>query len=249
MKKQRKIKKNDSGQEEIPSFPMRINRYLAWKKHSTRRGADELIKKRQVFKNGRLAVLGDKVVATDTIEVRFSGKMKPLVYFAYNKAKGLMNEVSEKGDRKISYEVSLKDVFPVGMLDKDSHGLVIVTNDRRVTDRLTGGTQNIEKEYLVATYTELRPNFKEKMEGVTKLERDRLKPCHINIVSDYKFKITIVDDKKNQIRRMCALFFQKIEDIKRTRVANIELGNLIETTRRKIEGDELKNFLHALDLT
>src|SRR4051812_8819752 len=67
-----------------PTFPMRINKYLAWKKHSTRRGADELIEKKQVFINGRAAVLGDKVNAADQIEVRFRGAVKPYIYIAYN---------------------------------------------------------------------------------------------------------------------------------------------------------------------
>src|SRR3990167_10167761 len=114
---------------EKSEFPMRINKYLAHQKHSTRRGADELIAKGQVFINGRLAILGDKIKEKDQVEVRFRGKQKPYIYVAYNKPKGVVTHSAEKGEKEIKHELSIKDIFPVGRLDKESSGLIILTND------------------------------------------------------------------------------------------------------------------------
>ncbi len=115
------------------SFPMRINKYLAWKQYSTRRGADELIETGQVFINGRHAVLGDKVMETDNVEVKRKGKQKELVYYAYNKPKGVLTHSAGEDETDIAHEVDIPDVFPVGRLDKDTHGLIILTNDGRIT--------------------------------------------------------------------------------------------------------------------
>src|SRR5687768_8224765 len=118
-------------------FPIRINKYLALEKHSTRRGADELITKGTVFINGVLAKLGDMVQEGDKVDVKYrSGKKKELVYIAYNKPRGVVTHSKAEGEKEIKDLVPVKGVFPVGRLDKDSSGLIILTNDGRVTDRL-----------------------------------------------------------------------------------------------------------------
>src|ERR1700722_14157043 len=151
-------------------FPMRINRYLALKKYSTRRGADEIIKKKQVTINGRLAVLGDKVQANDKVEVKLKTQQIPLMYFAFNKPEGL----SATGD-----EDPRAESFPVSPLDKESKGLMIITNDGRMTERLLSPAYVHEKEYVVATSNRLRANFKEKMEAGVKIEKDRTGKCTV----------------------------------------------------------------------
>lgn len=227
---------------------MRINKYLALNKYSTRRGADELISKKQVFINGRLAVLGDKVNEKDQVEVRFRGKQKPYIYIAYNKPKGVVTHSAEKGEKEIKREVSIKDVFPVGRLDKDSHGLIILTSDGRVTERLLGPTHHHEKEYLVKTKNNLRSNFKEKMEAGVKIDREKTGKCKVQIINEKTFKVILTEGKKHQIRRMCVALFQEVADLKRTRIMNIELGKLAEGAYRQIVGEELQTFLKSLDL-
>lgn len=219
-----------SSGESQAEFPMRINRYLALKKYSTRRGADEIIKKKQVFINGRLAVLGDKVTASDVVEVKFRGKPTPLTYIAFNKPRGVaINTVFKEGE----------GLFPVAALDKDAHGLTILTNDGRVTLRLASPLYTHEKEYLVTTTRKLRSSFREKMEaGAEK----------VAILGENKFRITVTNEKQNQIRRMCAALFLEVADLACLRVMNIRLGNLKEGTQRSIEGDELKTFLKTLQL-
>lgn len=233
---------------EKSSFPMRINKYLAIKKYSTRRGADELITQKKVFINGRLAVLGEKVKEVDRVEVRFRGKQIPYVYIAYNKPKDIVTHSAQRGDTEIKHVVSLRDVFPVGRLDKDSHGLIILTNDGRITERLLGPTHEHEKEYLVKTKNILRSSFKKNMEAGVKIEHEETKKCKVKILNDRTFRIILTEGKKHQIRRMCVALFQEVEDLQRTRIMNIELGNLSVGGHREIKGDELSTFLKGLDL-
>ncbi len=227
---------------------MRINKYLALKKHSTRRGADELIKEKKVFINGKLAVLGDKVNANDNVEVRFRGKLKPYKYIAYNKPIGLVTHSAQGKDKDIADEFPVPDVFPVGRLDKDSHGLIILTNDGRITERLLGPEHFHEKEYLVKTKNDLRTSFKEKMEAGVKIESEMTAKCKVQVIGKRKFKVTLTEGKKHQIRRMCSALFQEVEDLKRVRIMNIELGTLAEGSYREITGKELEVFLKSLDL-
>lgn len=224
---------------EVGKFPMRINKYLAFKKYSTRRGADEIIKKKQVTINGRIAVLGDKVLEKDTVEVKLKQKQSPLMYFAYNKPRGISVEKDEKG-----YGLS----FPVAALDKDSNGLMLLTNDGRITERLLSQAYVHEKEYLVATKNNLRGSFKEKMEAGVSIEGTRTERCDVEILDGHTFTVTFTDEKKHQLRRMCAALFQEVEYIKCIRIMNIELGKLATGERREVKGEELKTFLLGLKL-
>src|SRR3989338_4061299 len=114
---------------------MRINKYLAAKKYCTRRQADELIKKGLVLINGKPAVLGDKVNEKDTVVVKW--RQTKYRYFAYNKPRGIITHSPQGDEQDIASAVpELKNVFPVGRLDKDTHGLIILTDDGRITDRL-----------------------------------------------------------------------------------------------------------------
>ncbi len=248
MKKPQKKPYSQAQTPEIPVYPMRINKYLALKKHSTRRGADELITKKQVFLNGKLAVLGDKVSETDRVEVRFRGKQIPYIYLAYNKPVGIATHSSNQNEKDIKQVVSLKDVFPIGRLDKDSHGLIILTNDGRITDGLLNPNSVHEKEYVVTTKEKLRTSFKTNMERGVKIENEMTKKCKVDILSEKKFSVTLTEGKKHQIRRMCSALFQEVDDLKRVRIMNIKLGKLSSGEYRNIEGEELRTFLHSLSL-
>jgi 23S rRNA pseudouridine2604 synthase len=229
---------------EQPTFPMRINRYLALNGRATRRGADELIQKKLVFINGRPAVLGDKVQATDKVEVKFRGKPTPMVYLAYNKPKGIaIQEVDGKQSRQ---NTALQDVFPIGGLEKESRGLVILTNDGRITQKLLSSSYRHEREYVVVTKNKLRSSFKAKMEAGVKIDDQQTKKCKVKIVDENKFRVIVTEEIRNQIRRMCVALFQEVEDVQRVRIMNISLGNMKEGTQRKIDGEELQTFLANL---
>ena len=218
---------------ETVEYPMRINKYLALKKISTRRGADELIKNKKVYINKKLAVLGSKVNETDVVEVK-GAKTIEYKYFAYNKPTGIETDSPKEG------------LFPLGRLDKASHGLLILTNDGRITDSLLNPKFFHEKEYVARTKEKLRSNFKAKMEAGVNIEGYVTKPCKVKIMSENTFKVILTEGKKHQIRRMCANLFQEIADLKRERIMNIKLGNLKSGAMREIKGEELKTFLNSL---
>jgi len=230
-------------------YPMRINKYLADAKHSTRRGADELVSKGAVRINGVKAKLGDMVSETDTVEVSFrASKQKERIYLAYNKPRGVITHSAPAGEKDINDMVPVKGVFPIGRLDKDSSGLIILTNDGRITERLLGPNFNHEKDYLVTTKQKLRANFEAKMEAGVQIDRDKTKECKVEILGEKKFKVTLTEGKKHQIRRMCTALFQEVDTLKRVRVMNIEIGELKDNGFRKIEGKELETFLQSLGM-
>lgn len=231
-----------------PSFPMRINKYLAWKKYSTRRGADELIDTRQVYINGRVATLGERVTEDDIVEVKRKGKQIELVYYAYHKPRGVITHSPEYGEDEIKDLVPVKGVFPIGRLDKDSSGLIILTNDGRVTERLLHPRFEHEKEYMVTTKEPLRTSFKAKMEAGVRIEREMTKPCKVTVQDSHTFNITITEGKKHQIRRMCVALFQEVDTLKRTRIMTVKLGQLPEGDWMKLEGEEKEEFLASLGL-
>jgi len=231
---------------------MRINKYLASQGYATRRGADDLIARGSVRINGRTAVLGDKVNEGDDVSVKSNKRAKAYRYFAYHKPRGVVTHGAQGADDDIEDvlkdEKELQGTFPVGRLDKDSYGLIILTDDGRVTDRLLNPDKEHEKEYTVKTKTKLRSNFKDKMEAGVDIEGYMTRPAHMRINGEHSFTITLTEGKKHQIRRMVAALFNEVDDLKRTRVMNVRLGNLKANQYRTIEGEELSAFLKSLGL-
>lgn len=234
---------------------MRLNKYLAWKKFSTRKASDELIKKGQVFINNKQAEVGMMVQQRDVVEVKFRGKPTPYVYYAYNKPKGTSLQdgpavppkhyAKREKERKI-FNSFPKGVFPIGSLEKDAHGLMILTNDGRITERLLSSDYTDEKEYVVTTKNLLRDSFKDKMEKGPIIEHEQTKKCKVTVLNENTFTVTLTEEKRHQIRRMCSALFQEPEDIQRVRILNIKLGVLPAGSHRPIIGDELKEFLGTL---
>ncbi len=238
--------------EEKPLFPMRINKYLAHKGLSTRRSADALIEKKQVTINGKLAVLGDLVNEKDEVAIKGSNVKKDYRYYAFYKPKGIITH-SPQGNEQDITEITkdfkdLKGLFPIGRLDKASHGLIILTDDGRITERLLSPTKTHEKEYVVETARPLRPSFAEHMSRGVKIEDYTTKPCKVFVTGDSKFKIVLTEGKKHQIRRMVVAMHNEVSDIKRIRVMNVKLGNMKVGDARRIAGNELTEFLSSLNL-
>ena len=241
---------------DAPLFPMRINKYLALKGFSTRRGADELIAKRIVTINGRSAVLGDKVLETDVVEVR-KNKMTGIFgqeysYYACNKPKGVPVLDTRKGVKGFAEIFSgkgmaEKGLFPVGSLDRDTAGLIIFTNDRRIIDRMENPKHTHPKQYFIETLQPLRANFKEKLEAGVSIENGPKIECHVTIKNPLACTVSI-DDPKNRIRQICSLFGAEISTLTRTGILNIQLGSLTPNSFRRIDGDERNIFLKKLGL-
>ncbi len=237
--------------EEKSEFPMRINKYLARQGHATRRGADELVARGKVLINGRLAELGDQVRESDTVELRDSSKPKKYLYFAYHKPVGVITHSPQEGEKDIKQSVRggvMKDVFPIGRLDKDSSGLIILTNDGRVTDRLLNPKYDHDKEYRVRTGDALREGFKKAMESGVNIEGYLTAPCAVRKTGPKSFTITLGEGKKHQIRRMVAALHNTVDELVRTRILNVRLEDLPSGEWRPIEGDELATFLQSIGL-
>ena len=164
---------------------------------------------------------------------------RPYVYFAYNKPAGQTTDTP----RGLG-----KDVFPIGRLDKDSHGLIFLTNDGRITDRLLNPDYSHNKEYIVTTKEKLRSNFKQKMEEGVNIEGYITKKCKVKIINDFTFRIILTEGKKHQIRRMVAALFNQVCNLERVKIMNIELGNLNPRNHRAIKDEELNTFLKSLGL-
>jgi pseudouridine synthase len=227
-------------------YPMRINKYVASRGIATRKDADTLIEKGLVTINGRKAVLGDKVQETDKIEVK--GARTKYRYFAYYKPSGVITHSPQYGEKDIMRSIPLRSLFPVGRLDKRSSGLIILTDDARVTDRLLNPAFAHDKEYRVTTQTELPSNFKKVMERGVDIGGYVTKPCLVEIRSDNKFTITLTEGKKHQIRRMCDALKMSVAQLERVRVMNIKLGALKPNEYREITGVEQAQFLKAIGL-
>lgn len=225
---------------------IRINKYLADKGIATRRKADELVSQGKILINGKVAKLGDQVWEDDKVEVK-GMKEEKLVYYAYNKPVGITTIGKQPGEEEIKdiTQFPIK-VFPVGRLDKDSSGLLIMTNDGRITKKLLDPKYDHEKEYIVEVNHPIEHNFMVRLRDGVKLGKEVTKKAMVRKIDKYTLEIIITEGKNRQIRRMCASFNYDVRSLKRIRVMNIELGKLKTNYYREIKGKELEEFLKAV---
>ncbi|MDD5083416.1 MAG: pseudouridine synthase [Candidatus Moranbacteria bacterium] len=236
---------------EAPVYPMRLNRHLAIKNFSSRREADRLIEKGLVTINGVTAKVGDKVKETDTVEV--DGKLKQAWkkyrYFLYYKQAKIATHTSTIGQKSIRDVSGLPaDVFPVGRLDRASHGLMIMTNDGRVTDKVLNPEYAHEKEYVVRVNKKVNTFFIRWMSEGIQLEDFKTKPCIVTAVDDQVFKIILTEGKKHQIRRMCTALGYEVRDLKRVRIMGLRIGLLKPGQYKELRGKALTEFLISIGI-
>lgn len=232
----------------MEEFPIRINKYLSQKGIATRKEADKLIEMGKVLINNKKASLGDKINKDDNVEILDYKKTK-FVYLAYNKPEGIVTVNPQYGDKSILDDKSLSQkLFPVGRLDKDSHGLVILTNDGRITDRLLNPKYEHQKEYVVELDKPYSKAFLKHMEEGVLIEDYRTKPTKIKKINDKKFSITLTEGKNRQIRKMADRLGYTVKNLQRIRIQNIILGKLKKGTFRSIEGEEKEKFLKSIGL-
>lgn len=229
-------------------YPVRINKYLALNNYSTRTGGDELIKKGLVSINGKRAVLGDKVYENDKVVVITKGSKKEYIYYAYNKNVNVSTNPDPASKDILSVTRFPVKVFPVGRLDKDSHGLIIITNDGRVTDRLLSPRYVHEKEYVVKVEPTFSDNFIKLMSLGVHFDGFLSKKCEVWRKSKDTFHIILTEGKKRQIRRMCEALHHKVIDLRRIRIMNIKIEKTPIGEYREIKGKELEEFLKLLQL-
>lgn len=234
----------------MDAFPMRINKYLAYRKLCTRKDADRFIENGLVSINGRTARLGDKVARDDHVELR--APARTFTYLAYYKPRGIVTHSAQRskpgGEKEIRDVLPVTGVFPVGRLDKDSSGLIILTDDGRLTDALLNPEHVHDKEYEVTSRERLPSFLKQRFESGVQIEGYMTRPARVEIEGPKKFFITLTEGKKHQIRRMCDKVGVAIAELTRVRILNVKLGGLKPGQYRRLRTDELRTFLAAVGL-
>ncbi len=228
---------------------------MALQKLASRREADRLIEAGSVMLNGVKAKLGDQVKKGDKVELAqaaFQSAQAGRVYLAFNKPIGIVSHSPQEGEKAIEdvLKYNKTKVYPLGRLDKESHGLILLTNDGRVTERLLSPEYDHEKEYQVKVNKPLTEGALNRLARGVKLEDGEItKPAEILSEPFIKtLRMVITEGKRHQIRRMLAALGYDVVDLRRTRIMNIELGDLAVGAHREIKGAELKEFLKALGL-
>lgn len=226
----------------------RLNKYLAACGVCSRRDADKLIEEGRVTVNGKAAAIGSMVSDSDTIAVNgktIGGKNKKVVLAYYKQVGVTCTQRDKYAEKKISDQLK----YPVrltyaGRLDKDSEGLIIMTNDGMLIDAMMRGANRHEKEYVVKVAKEISQEFLESMARGVRLEELDIttRPCDIKKLGKYTFNIILTQGVNRQIRRMSKTLGYEVKEIKRTRVMNVELASLKPGEYRRLQGEELQQL-------
>lgn len=241
-------KQNNNHHENFKSEGVRINKYLAQAGICSRRDADGLVASGVVCINGRSAKSGDRVFSRDTVTCRGKnvGSRQDVAVLAYYKPIGVVCSQRDKhADKLISDQLH----FPVrvtyaGRLDKDSEGLLLMTNDGILIDRLMRGANHHEKEYIVKVKQDITGDFIHKMEEGVYLQElaQKTRPCKLEQIGKRTFRIILTQGLNRQIRRMCESFHYDVVSLKRVRIANITIGKLRPGEYRIIKDHELEKL-------
>jgi len=230
----------------------RINKRMAELGLCSRREADALIAAGRVQVNGKKASLGQSVSTTDAITI--SGDIiSDKLYLAYYKGRGIITHSPDTNEidiaTRLKRDYQLEGVSPIGRLDKDSEGLMLLSNDGRLTKPLLDPANNISKTYEVTVDKPITGAFLQKLERGVNIEGYTTKTATAVKKTDKRFFLTITEGKKHQIRRMCAALGYQVQSLKRIQIANIELGKLKPNQYRKLSKRELEVLFALLNIS
>lgn len=224
---------------------IRINKYISEKGLCSRREADELIRQGRVTINGVKAKIGSKVYPGDTVKLggkKLSAKAPP-VYIAFNKPPGIVCTTDRREkDNIIDFINYPKRIFPVGRLDKESEGLIFLTSDGDIVNKILRAGNNHEKEYIVTVDKPVTADFIQSMAKGVRILGTVTKKCKVSRISKYVFRIVLTEGMNRQIRRMCEVFGYKVVKLKRVRIMNVTLGSLPVGRWRYLTKDELRKI-------
>lgn len=230
---------------------MRLNKFIAESGHCSRREADSLIATGQVTVNGRPAELGTQVEAGDDVRINGQpvGTRKPAIYIALNKPVGITCTTDTRDPTNIvDYIGHAERIFPIGRLDKDSDGLILLTNNGDIVNDILRAANHHEKEYLVTIDKPVTPEFIAGMAGGVPILGTVTRRCRVQKVDSHTFRIVLTQGLNRQIRRMCEHFGVEVTRLQRVRIMNIRLGNLKPGQWRNLRDDELAGLLPERDL-
>ena len=224
----------------------RINKFLSEVGYCSRRAADKLIDQGRVTINGQVPEMGTKIIPGD--EVRVDGELisepkeKP-VYLAFNKPIGIVctTDTKVEKDNIIDFINYPKRIFPIGRLDKPSEGLIFLTNDGDIVNKILRARNHHEKEYLVTVNKPITTKFLERMANGVPILDTVTRKCEITVISKYQFRIILTQGLNRQIRRMCEYLDYRVKKLKRIRIMNVKLDMPLGKWR-DLTPDELKEI-------
>ncbi|WP_312764572.1 23S rRNA pseudouridine(2604) synthase RluF [Epilithonimonas sp.] len=227
---------------------IRINKYLSEVGFCSRRAADKLLEEGRITINGKTPELGTKV--SDEDEILVDGKSikkveEEFVYIAFNKPVGIVCTTDTKREKNniVDYINYPKRIFPIGRLDKPSEGLILLTSDGDIVNKILRARNNHEKEYYVRVDKPITEKFLEKMRNGVPILDTTTKKCEVEKIDTMNFRIVLTQGLNRQIRRMCEYLGYEVKKLKRIRIMNIKLDlpvgkwrNLTETELKQLNG-------------
>ncbi len=223
---------------------IRINKYLSELGYCSRRVADRLIKKGKVTINGKIPEIGSKVEEGDLVEIEGQriekSKKQRNIYLAFNKPVGIVCTTDRRVEPNniVDYIKYPTRIFPIGRLDKPSEGLIFLTNDGDIVNKILRARNNHEKEYVVSVNRPIDNNFIQSMSNGVKVLDTITKKCFVKQLGQKKFKIILTQGLNRQIRRMCESLGYRVKSLKRVRIMNIKLdvpvGKYREFTKQEL---------------
>lgn len=227
----------------------RLNKYISGSGHCSRREADQLIEEGQVTIDGKRATIGMRVLPGQKVRVRgelIKNEFEP-VYIAFNKPVGIVSTTDPNEKNNIVDFISHEQrIFPIGRLDKDSQGLILLTNDGDIVNKILRVGNNHKKEYIVRVNKPITADFLTKMsQGVPILDRVTRR-CEIKEINPYTFQISLIQGLNRQIRRMCEYFDYEVIKLERIQIMNIKLGSLGQGNWRNLTPAELEGLFDLL---
>lgn len=207
---------------------IRINKFLSEAGFCSRREADKLIDQKRVKINGKVPLIGTKVMPNDQVSVNnkiIGKKNKEFVYLVFNKPRGIVCTTDTKREKNniIDYINHPKRIFPIGRLDKPSEGLIFLTSDGDIVNKILRASNHHEKEYLVSVNKAISDEFIRKMSNGIPILGTVTKKCLVKKIGSRKFKIILTQGLNRQIRRMCEHLDYEVKTLKRIRIMNVNL--------------------------
>lgn len=242
--------------EKAADEQIRLNKFLSDAGFCSRREGDRLVEQGKVFVNGVRAVMGQKVTLTDVVQVDGQNVLREeeQIFIAFNKPVGVecTSDMSNPYNI-IDYINYPKRIYPIGRLDKNSQGLILLTNDGSLVNNILKASNYHEKEYVVTVDKPITDEFLKKMSEGIEISVPRAsdkvmikqvtRPCRVKQIDRHTFNIIITQGLNRQIRRMCEALGYNVQKLKRIRIMNIKLGNLQKGTYRDVTEAELKEML------
>ncbi|PJB14339.1 MAG: 23S rRNA pseudouridine(2604) synthase RluF [Flavobacteriales bacterium CG_4_9_14_3_um_filter_32_8] len=228
----------------------RLNKAISETGYCSRRAADKLIEEGKVKVNDKVATLGVKVSSNDKISVNGTSITKEVenIYLAFNKPVGITcTTETDIKDNIINFINYPERIFPIGRLDKPSEGLIFLTNDGDIVNKILRSKNQHEKEYVVTVNKLITSDFIQKMSSGIPILNTITKKCTVEKINDTTFKIILTEGLNRQIRRMCEYLAYEVKTLQRIRIMNISLGNLKVGEYRSFNKNELKELLFLIE--